>query len=122
LRQGGLVEGSTGFQQKVAKLELGRAERLGTGLGGQKTSDPLEQILGLRPQGFDETLGVFLLLLGQGGQNHGNSLPFWGLSWMEPDFLPLVYKESTNFRDAHTNRTSCQNYLDKDGVWRNNAE
>jgi hypothetical protein len=73
-------------------LELGGAEGLGTWVGGQQVSNPLEQRLGLRSQGFDQTLGFVFLLLGQGRLNHGGSFPLEGLSWVKYAIPPLVYK------------------------------
>jgi hypothetical protein len=102
LRQRFLEEVSASVVKRVAELELGGTEGPGSGVGNQQVSDVLEELFGAGSQDLDETLNVGLLLLGQRRQCHGRLLPFSGHSCAHLHLPLLVYKESTNLRDAHT--------------------
>jgi hypothetical protein len=102
LRQCLLEEVGAGVVEQVTELELGGTEGAGTGVGNQEVSDVLEEFFGARTQDFEETLNVGLLLLGQRRQGHERLLPFSGHSCAHLPLPSLVYKESTNWRDAHT--------------------
>jgi hypothetical protein len=71
LRQGGLQEVGSGIVEQVTELKLSRPEGLRSGIGDQQVSDLPQQFFGARPQDFDQTLDLGLLLLGQWRQSHG---------------------------------------------------
>jgi hypothetical protein len=56
---------------QVAELELGGAEELFVGLGGEQLGDGAEVVLGGGLERLEQLLGAAGLLLGEMGEGHG---------------------------------------------------
>jgi hypothetical protein len=92
-------EVGAGLQEQIAEGELIGAEgyvRMSRELGG----GVLEELFDARAQGLDQFAGVGLLSVGERGRRHGVLNSFSSGSWGNYRFQLLVYKESTNLRDA----------------------
>src|SRR5262249_2522812 len=88
-------------QTEFAHAELGLAEEVGGGAAGQGAG-PLQEGGGGGPgECGGELLGLGFLF-GAEGVLHDDIPELQGELFSETPYLGFVYKDSTNFRDAHT--------------------
>jgi hypothetical protein len=98
---------------EVAELQLGVAEEGGVGGGGEGAGDGGDEVIGALADGVGQLLGEGFLLGGELGLGHGGLLgDARGGFLAARASCPFVYKDSTNWRDAHTPPASAGFYLD----------